>query len=250
MTSQERQGQVQGHEREQGYQGHWTPPAAPTVPTVPIVPIVPIVPTTAIAPPTQALPRLDAANQPTINLSAPAPGELLRFGPGVPVPAMTVDLSQATALWRGETRPVDGGSDGDAARRRRRRRRLISWLLPLFVLIAVLAILLWQHSGSSLTVTGAAVQAASPNLTCDGTATVTATMHTNGANGTITYRWRRSDGTVSDTLRQQTVKGSNDVHVVLLWSFHGQGTMNATATLEVLSPGQLSASATFVYSCS
>jgi hypothetical protein len=171
----------------------------------------------------------------------------MRFGPGVPVPAMTVDLSQATAMWRGETQPVDG--DGDAAYSRR-QRRLISWLLPLLVLVAVLAILLWQHSGSSLIVTDAAVRAASPSLACDGTATVTATMHTNGANGTITYRWRRSDGTVSGTLRQQATKGLTDVHVVLLWSFHGQGTMNATATLEVLSPSQISASTTFGYSCS
>lgn len=222
MSSHERRGQ------------HWTPPTAPTKP---------MVPTTPMAPPTQPLLRPDTANPPTLNLSAPAPGELLRFGPGVPVPATALDLSQVAAVWRGETQPVDG----DAARR---RRRLISWILPLLVLIAVLAILLWQHSGSSLTVTDAAVQAASPSLTCDGTAKVTATMHTNGANGTITYRWRRSDGTVSDTLRQQTAKGSTDVHVVLLWSFHGQGTMNATATLDVLSPGQLSASTTFAYSCS
>lgn len=205
--------------------------------------MVPIMPTVPVVPPTQLLPNPDAANSPTMNLSAPAPGELLRFGPGVPVPATTVDLSQATAVWRGETQP----SDGDAARRR--RRRLITWLLPLLVLIAVLAILLWQRSGSPLTVSDAAVGAAAPSLSCDGTATITATIHTNGANGTITYRWRRSDGTSSDTLRQQAAKGSTDVHVVLLWSFHGKGKVDATATLDVLSPNELSASTTFVYSC-
>lgn len=201
------------------------------------------VPTTPMAPPTQLLPGSDAANPPTVDLSAPAPGELLRFGPGVPVPATTVDLGRVSAVWRGGTQPVGGGAA-------HRPRRLMSWLLPLLVLIAVLAILLWQHSGSSLTVTSATVQSASPSLTCGGTATITATMHTNGADGTITYRWRRSDGTVSDTLRQQAARGSADVHVVLLWSFHGQGTMNATATLDVLGPSRLSASTTFAYSCS
>ena len=242
MTSDEREGPR-----------HWTPPAEPTMSTVPMVhatptapatePLVP--PTQLLVPATRPLPGLEAANQVTINLSAPASGELLRFGPGVPEPAAVADLSQATAIWRGEAPPTEGD---DA--RRRRRRRLISWLLPLLVFIAVLAILLWQRSGPSLTVTDAAVHAASPTLSCDGTATVTATMHTNGANGAITYRWRRSDGTVSDALRQQAAKGSTDVRVVLLWSFHGRGTMNATATLEVLGPSQLSASASFAYSCS
>ena len=183
----------------------------------------------------------DAQHRPTINLASPGPGELLRFGPGVPVPATAPDMSQATAIWRGEVRPDDG--------RGRRRRRLISWLLPSLVLIAVLAILLWQRSGSPLSVTEASVHAASPSLTCGSTATVTATMHTNGAADTITYRWRRSDGTVSDPLRQQTMKGSNTAQVVLLWSFDGHGSLNATATLEVLSPNQISASTTFAYVC-
>jgi hypothetical protein len=217
-------------------QQHWTPPTAPTLPMAQTAPLVP---------PTLPMPGTAApANQATVGLGVPAAGELLRFGPGVPVPAATTDLSQAAAIWRGQARPID-----DDAARRRRRRRLVSWLLPVLVLLAVLAILLWQRSGSSLTVTDAAVHAASPSLTCDGTATITATIHTNGANGAITYRWRRSDGTTSDTLRQQTTKGSTDVHVVLLWSFHGHGSLNATATLDVLSPSQLSASTTFAYAC-
>jgi hypothetical protein len=220
--------------QEQRDQQPWTAPTAPAIPA----------PTTPMAPPTQPLTYPDVP-QPTVSLAAPAPGELLRFGPGVP--ATILDLGQAAAVWRGENQPVAGGGNDDA---RRRRRRLINWLLPLLVLIAVLAILLWQHSGSPLVVTDASVQAASPSLTCDGTATVTATMHTNGADGTITYRWHRSDGTVSDVLRQQTTKGSTDIHVVLLWSFHGRGAVHATATLEVLSPSGLSESASFVYSCS
>ncbi len=223
------------------------PPTAPTTPianpaalTTPVLPAPPLAPTVPHPNPRHPV----AANQPTINLASPAPGELLRFGPGVPVPATTTpDMTQAIAAWRGEATPAEDTSP------RRRRRRLLSWLLPLLVLIAVIAILLWQRSGSQLSVTDAAVHAASPTLTCDGTANVAATIHTNGAAGTITYRWRRSDGTVSDALRQQVTKGSTNVQVVLLWSFHGQGSMNATATLEVLSPSQLTASTTFIYTC-
>lgn len=231
-------------------QQHWIPAQAATEPVVQAAtePMAQATQRLGGADSTQRLGGADAANVPTVQLSAPAAGELRRFGPGVPASATIVDLSQATAMWRGEIQPVDGGGEGDAARRRR-RRVLASWLLPLLVLIAVIAILLWQHSGPALTVTDVTVRAASPTLTCDGTATLTATLDTNGAEGTITYRWRRSDGTASDTLRQQAAKGSNDVHVVLLWSFHGQGTVNATATLDVLGPDELSASTTFRYSC-
>ena len=221
------------HQYEQNEQQPWSPPTAPTTPlTSPSATTIRFASAATVA---------TGANQPTMNLAAPGPGELLRFGPGVPVPVEPADMSQATALWRGEAEPPDNT--------RRRRRWLLSWLLPLLVLIAVIVILLWQRSGPSLAITNAAVTVASPTLTCDGTANVNAEMHTNGNSGTITYRWRRSDGTVSDPLRQQVTRGSTDVHVVLLWSFHGQGSMNATATLEVLSPNQMTASATFTYSC-
>jgi len=218
---------------------HWSPPTEPAPASPASTVLTPTVPI--------AVPIPTAPNQPTINLPSPRPGELFRFGPGVPTPAAPHDMSQATAIWRGEARPNEAAVDSTSARTRDRRRRLLSWLLPLLVLIAVIAILLWQHSGSPLAITNATVNVASPTLTCDETANVTAEMRTNGNAGTITYRWRRSDGTVSDTLRQQVAKGSTNVSVVLLWSFHGQGTMKATATLEILSPDPTSASAAFAY---
>lgn len=217
-----------------------TPPASPTAPTVSL--------SYAAAAPDQPTESIQSAPT-TIMLAAPAAGELLRFGPGVPVPVVTQDMSQATAVWRGEAQPAEDAATTAINDTRRRRRRLLSWLLPLLVLLAVLAILLWQHSGSPLTVTDAAVHASSPALTCDGTATITAEVRTNGNSGTITYRWRRSDGTVSDTLGQRVAQGSTDAHVVLLWSFHGHGAMSATATLEVLDPSPRSASTTFTYAC-
>jgi hypothetical protein len=113
----------------------------------------------------------------------------------------------------------------------------------------VLAVLLWQRVGSPIAVAGATVRADAPSLTCGGTATITGTLRTNGESGTITYRWKRSDGTVSGDLRQQVAKGTSQVDVVLLWAFHGQGTLRPTATLEVLSPSPATASTSFSYSC-
>lgn len=173
----------------------------------------------------------------------PAPvghGELLRFGPGVPGAAPVGIGDQAAAIWRGEAAGFDEAS---------RRRAWVPWLLPLLVLIAVLAILLWQRTGSPITVGGATVRADAPSLTCDDTATITGTLRTNGERGTITYRWRRSDGTISGDLQQQVAKGTNQIDVVLLWAFHGQGTLQATATLEVISPSPASSSTSFAYSC-
>lgn len=259
---------------------HWSPPTEPAVtaplstaspstapqpaasqPTTPLptasssaTPTAPIpsAPASTVLTPTpiSTVPIPTAPNQPTISLPSPRPGELFRFGPGIPVPAPQRDMSQATAIWRGEAQPTETAADSTrSAHTRDLRRRLLTWLLPLLVLIAVIAILLWQHSGSPLAITNATATVASPALACDGTATITAEMRTNGDPGTITYRWRRSDGTVSDTLHQQVAKGSTNAGVVLLWSFHGQGTMKATATLEILSPTPTSASTTFTYTC-
>ncbi|MFF3404214.1 hypothetical protein ACFYW6_37815 [Streptomyces sp. NPDC002659] len=72
---------------------------------------------------------------------------------------------------------------------------------------------------------------------------------TNGRAGTIRYRWRRSDGTVSGILREQVASGTRHTDVVLRWAFHGSGTLQATATLELLSPVQKTAHAMFRYVC-
>jgi hypothetical protein len=191
--------------------------------------------------------RFDDVSTVPTDAPAPGPGEVYRFGPGVPVPAAAA-TTQAIAIWRGEAGPGDAEAEAAASSR---RRRLASWLLPLLVLAAVIAILLWQSGGTPLAVDGATAAAAPQALTCGDTATVTATLHTNGGAGTIAYRWQRSDGTASDELHQQMSKGENSVQVVLLWAFHGEGTVRATATLDVVSPSPHAglAAASFTYSC-
>lgn len=180
-------------------------------------------------------PGEDASQDPT------PPQEYRRIGPGVPAarkePA-TSSIDPATAAaWHG------------IPRRKPRRALLRGWLLPLAVLVGVIVLLLWQHIGGRLAVSGAAASAGTPSIGCDSTETVTATLRTNGDAGTIVYRWVRSDGTVSDALQQSVDKGTKQVDVVLRWAFSGHGSMHALATIDVESPDTASAVASFAYNC-
>ncbi|MFF2043394.1 hypothetical protein ACFVVX_23530 [Kitasatospora sp. NPDC058170] len=162
-----------------------------------------------------------------------APGELRRFGPGVP--------PQAAAVWHGAAVP-----DAQQPRRPRRMRR---WLVPIAVLLAVLAFLYWRFTTPALAVTGVGVTTDPAGPGCGGTALITAAVETNGGAGTIRYRWLRSDGTTSDEIAQEVRSGTHRTDLVLRWSFEGQGSLQATATLDLLSPGPRTAAASFAYHC-
>jgi hypothetical protein len=202
------------------------------------------VPVRAPAPVAAPAPRTAPGPVPAVAFS----GGLRRFGPGVPGPETSAGTAQTAAVWHGTVRP---GEPVPATHRRSRRRR--GWLLPLAVLLAVLVYLLWQHwPGSSVRVEGVAVRdatAAGGVQGCHSTARVVGTLRTNGDAGTVRYRWRRSDGTLSDELKQHVAKGHRSTEVVLLWSFDGRGSLTATATLDVLGPQQRSAATTFAYRC-
>ncbi|MFC6594014.1 hypothetical protein [Kitasatospora paranensis] len=181
--------------------------------------------------------RAPAAPEPPVLPAAPAADEgLRRFGPGVP--------PQAAAVWHG-TAAAAPVPVPEAPRRRRR------WLLlPLVLLIAVLAWFGWERYGRPAAVTGVSVRtdnARGPG--CDGTAVVTGTLATDGGAGTVRYRWRRSDGTDSGVLTQAVPSGRATTEVVLRWTFQGKGAMQATATLEVVTPGSGQASVSFPYTC-
>jgi hypothetical protein len=162
--------------------------------------------------------------------------QLRRFGPGVPAATVPTEVA---VIWHGSGEPGRKG----------RHRAVIGWLVPFVVLMVVLAILLWRRSGSPFTVTGASVRTAQTALSCGATATVIGTLRTNGEPGTIAYQWKRSDGTVSDVLEQRVAKGSHQVDVSLLWTFNGDGSLRATATLDVLNPTVVTAATTFDYTC-
>ncbi|MFC9324386.1 hypothetical protein [Kitasatospora sp. NPDC057015] len=201
---------------------------------------------------TQTLGTLGAAEDATRRLDAPAPaghpaapvpppvtpederpladGELRRFGPGVP--------AAAAAVWHGEVEP------GRPVRRKRRRG-----LLLLALLLALLALFAWRWYAPPLAVTGVTVATDPAGPPCGGAAVVTATARTNGHAGTVRYRWVRSDGSSSGELAQSVPAGTRQADLVLRWTFDGHGTMQATATVEILSPGQHTAAASFTYSC-
>lgn len=182
---------------------------------------------------------LDTANNPD-NVET-----YVRFGPGVPAQAAAAP-DRATAIWRGEVRPVGPGQP--PAERVKRR-----WIMPLTVLILVIAVLiyfLWGRSSSPVAVDSVAVKASTPTVTCGQTERLNAVITTNGNAGTLTYQWTRSDGTNSDILTQNVNKGEHQATVALLWNFDGPGALDATATLHIISPGNASGSATFRYSCS
>lgn len=173
------------------------------------------------------------------------PATEYRFGPGVPTRVDTGN-DRTVRVWHGTERP-DQQQPGSP--NRRSRRLLGGWLLPSLVLTGVLAYLGWQWHAPTLAVTGASVRTDPGGPPCDGTAVVTGTVTTNGDSGTVDYRWKRSDGTVSNLLHQEVAQGVRETDVVLRWTFDGRGTLRATATLEVLSPNPKTASVKFKYKC-
>ncbi|WP_063795074.1 hypothetical protein, partial [Kitasatospora sp. MBT66] len=161
-----------------------------------------------------------------------APGELRRFGPGVP--------PLAAAVWHGAAVP---GAEPP------RRRRVWRWLLPLVLLLAVLALLFWRFSTPALAVTGVGVTTDPAGPGCDSVAVIKAEVETNGGSGTLRYRWLRSDGTTSGEINQDIGSGAHRTELVLRWSFEGRGSLAATATLEILAPGSRTAAVSFPYHC-
>ncbi|HTJ66095.1 MAG TPA: SprB repeat-containing protein [Actinospica sp.] len=178
--------------------------------------------------------------------SSPNPDQVetyVRFGPGIPAVVPAPD--RATAIWRGEVRPVEVAQQGP-------ERRAQRWIMPLTVLILVIAVLIyffWGRTTTSVAVKSVAVTAATASVSCEGSERLTAVLTTNGGSGNVTYQWQRSDGTHSDVLTQNVDKGESKVSVTLLWNFDGYGTLDATATLRVISPGTAAGSATFRYVC-
>ncbi|MFF3062612.1 hypothetical protein [Streptomyces sp. NPDC057909] len=157
--------------------------------------------------------------------------DLNRFGPGVP--------SQSAATWHGIAPPPTN--------RPRRRRRWL--LLSLLIVVSVLAFLAWQHYGRPVEVIGVMARTDAAGPACNGTARVTGVLETDGGLGDVTYRWRRSDGTDSGVLTQYVPSGHHSTELVLDWTFKGHGTMQATATLEILTPIPTSTAVTFPYTC-
>ncbi|MDX3690163.1 hypothetical protein PV726_07445 [Streptomyces europaeiscabiei] len=164
-----------------------------------------------------------------------AEGTMLRFGPGV-----TAALAHRTHRTLPAVPPPAVPP---------RRRRLRRHALPALVLISVLALLAWQRLGPSVAVHTAAVTARPTVLGCGDTAEIVGLVATNGRPGTLSYRWIRSDGTASGTLREVVVKGQRQARLHLLWTFQGKGRYAARVELRILSPTDRTVTTDLTYRC-
>jgi eukaryotic-like serine/threonine-protein kinase len=71
---------------------------------------------------------------------------------------------------------------------------------------------------------------------CGATTTVVGVIHTNGGQGDVSYRWKRSDGQNSGVFTDSLSRGRRTIRVPLRWTVQGPGSLHAVATLEVISP--------------
>lgn len=156
-------------------------------------------------------------------------------------------LGNLTAVWHG---PVPEPSGAPYTAGPRHRRGLVrGWLAVAGAALAAVLLLVRQQAGEPLSVTGATARPSSSSIGCDTAVEVLGTIRSNGEGGTVSYRWRRSDGAVSGPVQQRIAPGARLTDVTLRWTFHGPGSMNATAVLEVLSPNPARAEAAFTYTC-
>ncbi|HEX6683747.1 MAG TPA: hypothetical protein VF062_13170, partial [Candidatus Limnocylindrales bacterium] len=171
--------------------------------------------------------------------------EVLRFGRGVaalPQPQQQQQQRVDTGWGELPQRPK---------RQKPWRTRIIGIIsgLVTLVLIAWVGYQIIQRL-VPLRIGGATVALSEPlGERCDVQARVIGTIRTNGAAGTIQYRWVTSDGKTTSVLAEQVNLGTDQVPVSLLWTFSGRSTIQARATLHILSPSELEASTEFTYSC-
>jgi hypothetical protein len=159
----------------------------------------------------------------------------MRFGPGVP-PSLA-------GVWR----------EGKPARRRSLARRIAGGLVTLGLAVLTGLVVWWllHQTGPAAAVTGVTVAAPAGVQHCGVTAVVVGVIHTNGGQGDVSYRWRRSDGQNSSVFTDTLPRGRKSIRVPLRWTVQGSGTMHAIATLEVISPKSPDgiASGAFDYTC-
>jgi len=173
------------------------------------------------------------------------PGEVIRYGPGVPTKPGSQPSPTAEALWRTGRLPPP-------SRRRVRLRRFLGTALTVILLAASGAILYLRFHHAPFQVTGVSIsqQPASqqPATACG--LEVTGLIVTNGAAGTISYQWVFRPGhRTPQPLSQSVIAGQRDVYVTLAVQGQGQGSAFQTVTLQVLGPNTQSASMGVIIRC-
>jgi hypothetical protein len=129
------------------------------------------------------------------------------------------------------------------------RRLLITSVIVTLVLIAWVGYQIYQRL-IPLRLDRVTVELAEPlGDKCDVQAKVVGTIRTNGAAGSISYRWLTSDGKATSTLNERVNLGTSQVQLTMMVTFNGKGTTQTRATLHILTPREVQASTEFTYSC-
>ena len=169
---------------------------------------------------------------------AAVPGDLVRYGPGVPAapPAAGAALKTERAWRGGPTAPRSRGA---------RLRRVLGYALTVILLAAsgVLFYLRFHHA--PLDVTRAAI-VRSGGAACS--VTVSGQISTNGGPGTVTYQWLFPVGPPV-TLHQSVSAGQTTVDVQVRVDGSGHGTAPQRIRLRVLRPERRTASEYVLVSC-
>jgi hypothetical protein len=167
------------------------------------------------------------------------PGEVIRYGPGVPTKPGSQPSPAAEALWRTGRLPP--------SRRRVRLRRFLGTSLTVVLLAASGAILYLRFHHAPFQVSGVSISQQSATA-CG--LDVTGLIVTNGTAGTISYQWVFRPGhRTPQPLSQSVIAGQRDVYVTVSVQGQGHGSAFQTVTLQVLGPTTQSASMGVIIRC-
>jgi len=208
-----------------------TDPANPSL--GPATEVAPRQPPTYVPPPPQPPTYIPPRPQPS--------SDVVRYGPGVPasVPASQA-RPEAERVWRTGRLP-------EPSRRPLRLRRLFGSALTVILLAASGVVLYLHFHHAPFRVTGVEISQQTQNGCVDD---VTGRITTNGAAGTVSYQWVFRPGRQApQPLSQSVVGGQHALYVTATVEGQGHGSASQTATLQVLGPGQGTASSAVIVRC-
>ena len=165
----------------------------------------------------------------------------------------TSPAAQYPATQHPGTQEVGGPAWPNAVKARAKRRNprwrgLVSTLITL-VIVGGVGFYVWHRNQQQpLKVSGVSVTLASQPKSCAGTVDVVGTIVTNGKGGPVTYQWTEN-GSAQKAATVTDATGQDTVQVTLRWAFHGTGTQQAVAELQVLTPTSAVGNTQFTYSC-
>lgn len=133
-------------------------------------------------------------------------------------------------------------------RRKPRWRGIVSTLITLAI-VGGIGFYVWHRNQQQpLKVSAVSVALASQPKNCAATVDVVATIVTNGKGGPVTYQWTQN-GSAQRAATVTDASGQDTVQVTLRWTFHGKGSQQDVAELQVLTPTTAVGNTQFTYSC-